>query len=67
MKQTTATKTKYCSFCMAKGIMQQARFEGRTEEGDWAYMCFKHYAQHGVGLGIGRGQRINGRGIKNAG
>jgi len=61
MIQVITTKSKYCAFCLVKGIMQRATFEGRTEDGDWAYMCFKHYAQHGVGLGIGKGRRINGK------
>ena len=58
MQQTIATKTKSCSFCLAKGIMRQARFEGRTEDGDWTYMCFKHYAQHGTGMRNGNGRRL---------
>ena len=31
--------------------------DGRTKQGLWANMCMKCYRRHGVGLGVGRGQK----------
>ena len=32
--------------------------DGRTKQGPWAYMCETHLESLGVGLGVGRGQRL---------
>lgn len=37
---------------------QPAAYDGKTTEGPWAYMCEDHFAQYGVGLGLGKGQRL---------
>lgn len=42
-----------CSFCD-----KQAYYDGRTNMGMWANMCEDHFKQYGVGLGVGRGQRL---------
>ena len=52
------TKTKLgspvqCNFCD-----RTAEYDGRTIYGPWAYMCKAHYQMYGVGLGLGKGQRI---------
>jgi len=31
--------------------------DGATRNGQWAYMCLECHKIHGVGLGIGRGQK----------
>lgn len=35
-----------------------AKYDGKTRQGRWAYMCEACFAVHGVGLGLGRGQRL---------
>ncbi len=35
-----------------------ARYDGATRQGPWAYMCDGCFMTHGVGLGVGRGQRL---------
>lgn len=36
-----------------------ARFDGRTTQGPWAFMCVDHMAEYGPGrLGIGYGQKL---------
>ena len=47
------SKIPKCDFCK-----EQALYDGRTVTGVWAYMCSKHYMSYGVGLGVGKGQRI---------
>lgn len=42
-----------CSFCPLA-----AKFDGATVFGPWAYMCEEHFAAHGIGLGVGVGQRL---------
>lgn len=31
-------------------------YDGKTKQGPWANMCRACFLQHGVGLGLGRGQ-----------
>lgn len=53
-----------CDFCkhqrgqIGEGTVNKAAFDAATAGGPWAYMCDKHFAQYGVGLGTGRGQRL---------
>jgi len=35
-----------------------AHYDGRTQSGEWAYMCEDCFKVHGVGLGLGKGQRL---------
>ena len=35
-----------------------AQYDGKTTSGPWANMCHKCMSQHGVGLGLGKGQRL---------
>jgi hypothetical protein len=35
-----------------------ARYDGATRQGPWAYMCDGCFMTYGVGLGLGRGQRL---------
>lgn len=32
--------------------------DGKTKMGPWAYMCEGCFQSHGVGLGLGKGQRL---------
>ena len=47
-----------CDFCHELGTHVQASYDGRTKWGPWAYMCEDHFKQHGMGLGLGNGQRL---------
>lgn len=41
------------------GCGMEAKFDGRTIMGPWAYMCVDHWVQYGPGrLGIGHGQKL---------
>lgn len=35
-----------------------AVYDGKTTEGPWAYMCETCFTIHGVGLGMGKGQKL---------
>lgn len=42
-----------CNFCN-----DTACYDGKTKHGPWAYMCEGDFAVHGVGLGLGLGQKL---------
>lgn len=42
-----------CDLCSAT-----AAYNAKSKRGPWGYMCEEHYAEHGIGLGTGRGQRL---------
>lgn len=41
-----------------RGPPQTAVYDGATVGGPWGYMCEEHFKTHGMGLGLGRGQRL---------
>ena len=48
-----------CDLClMSLNVERTAAYDGATKGGPWAYMCEAHFKSNGVGLGIGRGQRL---------
>jgi len=48
-----------CDICELEGVPPQlARYDGRTRSGRWAYMCEHHFRSYGIGLGLGRGQKL---------
>lgn len=47
-----------CDFCKMDGVDKAAKYDGRTKAGRWANMCQEHFDEHGVGLGLGRGQEL---------
>lgn len=47
-----------CDFCKAIGIDKDAHFDGQTVYDCWANMCDDCFANVGVGLGLGKGQRL---------
>jgi len=53
----TMSELPQCSFCS-----REARYDARTIAGPWAYMCPQHFRLHGVGLGLGKGQKLRVRG-----
>ncbi|HEY5236128.1 MAG TPA: hypothetical protein VIJ14_08125 [Rhabdochlamydiaceae bacterium] len=42
-----------CDFCE-----ERANYDARTTTGVWANMCAPHYKRHGLGLGMGVGQKL---------
>lgn len=53
-----------CDFCKheasrsGEGTVNKAAYDAASGMGPWAFMCEKHFARYGVGLGVGRGQRL---------
>lgn len=54
-----------CDFCKKEcedgaKTPRKAKYDGKTNVvgGSWAYMCQEHFDVYGVGLGLGRGQRL---------
>ncbi|MCP4897354.1 MAG: hypothetical protein GY906_10320 [bacterium] len=45
-----------CDFCK-----EDARYDGKTRTGPWAYMCPTHWRAHGMKLGTGWGQKLISR------
>lgn len=43
-----------CDFCS----IHRAQYDGRTIQGAWANMCYLHFTMYGIGLGLGKGQRL---------
>jgi hypothetical protein len=52
-EQLIVAKLPKCNFCD-----EEARYDGKTIQGPWAYMCVEHYCKFGTGVGLGRGQRL---------
>jgi hypothetical protein len=42
-----------CDFCGST-----AQYDAATSFGPWANMCEPHFKQYGLGLGTGRGQKL---------
>ena len=50
---------EFCDFCMdRRGAKVIAKYDGATEFGPWANMCEICFVHHGIGLGLGRGQKL---------
>ncbi len=47
-----------CDFCKEKGKKVKALYDGRILYGMWANMCQTHFKSLGVGLGLGKGQKL---------
>jgi hypothetical protein len=46
-------KNPPCDLCEAP-----ATVDGKTKMGPWAFMCDACHCTHGMGLGLGRGQKL---------
>ena len=53
MKSGEVTHLPKCDFCE-----ERAQYDARTTTGVWAYLCPQHYKRHGLGLGMGIGQKL---------
>ena len=51
--EAKVVKLPYCDLCGA-----EAHYDAKTTQGPWGYLCDEHFAEFGVGLGTGRGQRL---------
>lgn len=51
--QVKVSSLPKCDFCG-----KTAGYDGKTTHGPWANMCEDCFGQHGVGLGLGRGQKL---------
>lgn len=52
------TGEKDCDFCSERSFHTTATVDGKTIMGPWANMCDLHFEEYGVGLGLGKGQRL---------
>lgn len=56
---TVLTERPSCDLCGVAGKNVPASVDGRLRgRASWAYMCELHFETHGVGLGLGKGQRL---------
>lgn len=58
---TTLPALPDCDICKLEFAMatpNKARYDGKTIIGQWGYMCEEHFSTVGIGLGLGKGQRI---------
>ena len=44
-----------CDVC---GNGTPAHYDAATTHGPWGFLCEQHFAAIGIGLGMGRGQRL---------
>jgi hypothetical protein len=53
-----------CDFCKIEIINDVRKksndclYDGKTVLGPWALMCEEHFQELGIGLGIGKGQKL---------
>jgi len=52
----TGTPVSECNICDTK--IEEVFIDGATWRGAWAIMCPNCYASHGIGLGLGKGQKF---------
>ena len=53
LTEVTVSNIPQCQFCSAP-----AAYDAKTHMGPWAYLCEKCFKWHGIGLGLGKGQRL---------
>ncbi len=46
-----------CDMCRKKFKTDDVFIDGKTQGGPWADMCEDCFEQHGIGLGLGKGQK----------
>lgn len=51
--QVEVTELPKCNFCNA-----EAEYDGKTRMGPWVNMCELHFKIYGIGLGLGKGQKL---------
>lgn len=70
VEETKVTELPDCDICkivdhcaalagtITTEALKKAAYDGKTTIGPWAYMCPYHFGLHGMGLGLGRGQKL---------
>ena len=53
LTEVTVSNIPQCQFCSAP-----AAYDAKTRMGPWAYLCERCFKKDGVGLGLGKGQRL---------
>lgn len=48
--------TRYCDLCADGETV--AQYDARTSNGQWGYLCEKHFKREGCTLGLGKGQKL---------
>lgn len=57
--QVEVDKLPLCDFCDQDGVKRAAYADGKLNFGtSWAYMCKPHFNVYGIGLGLGKGQKL---------
>lgn len=59
MKDLTTAKRyspAYCNLCYPETVL--ALYDAKTRQGPWGFLCQAHFDQVGVGLGLGKGQKL---------
>lgn len=58
VKQVKVERLPICDFCFNEGKHNRAHYDGKTDLGYWANMCESHFESFGIGLGMGKGQKL---------
>jgi ribosomal protein L37AE/L43A len=53
MKTVKVGKGHECQFCE-----KEAKYDARTKMGSWAFLCQSCFDKYGVGIGLGKGQKL---------
>lgn len=57
--EVEVTRLPECDLC-ADGT--PAQYDAKTRMGPWGNLCERHFQRDGIGLGLGKGQRLVVRG-----
>ena len=47
-----------CDMCKTLGVKKEAKYDAKTTNGQWGYLCQDHFDSMGIGLGLGKGQEL---------
>jgi len=53
-QEVVIEKLVQCDLCK----IAEAKYDARSKMGPWGYMCQKCFGFYGIGLGIGKGQKL---------
>ncbi len=57
--ERTALFDFYCDICSREGMrLVPAVYDAKTKYAYWAYMCELCFQKYGIGLGLGKGQKL---------
>jgi hypothetical protein len=57
--QAVVAELPLCDYCKQNGIKRPARYDAKVKIATyWANMCPGHYKLYGIGLGLGKGQKL---------